>query len=110
MAFAPSASWNSRSITHLANYLSPSLPMIFSDESKNNPAGDPPKGFPTARLLPIVGVDCSDAATIGVLRRCQVRAQQRGPARHRADLQQRSKRAGVSEMEAEAPEREEEGD
>src|SRR6516162_1448292 len=33
MAFAPSASWNSRSITHLANYLSPSLPMIFSDES-----------------------------------------------------------------------------
>src|SRR5664280_1119594 len=34
MAFAPSASWNSRSITHLANYPSPSLPMIFSDESK----------------------------------------------------------------------------
>src|SRR6516165_9897874 len=34
MAFAPSASWNSRSITHLASYLSPSLPMIFSDESK----------------------------------------------------------------------------
>src|ERR1039458_9130801 len=33
MAFAPSASWNSRSITHLANYPSPSLPMIFSDES-----------------------------------------------------------------------------
>src|ERR1035438_5574121 len=35
MAFAPSASWNSRSITHLANYPSPSLPMIFSDESKS---------------------------------------------------------------------------
>src|SRR5271165_6793859 len=34
MAFAPSASWNSRSITHLANYPSPSLPMISSDESK----------------------------------------------------------------------------
>src|ERR1017187_9335643 len=34
MAFAPSASWNSRSITHLANYPSPSLPMIFSDESE----------------------------------------------------------------------------
>src|SRR5664280_3924278 len=34
MAFAPSASWNSRSITHLANYPSPSLPMIFSDESQ----------------------------------------------------------------------------
>src|SRR5208283_5577929 len=33
MAFAPSASWNSRSITHLANYPSPSLPMISSDES-----------------------------------------------------------------------------
>ena len=29
------ASWNSRSITHLANYPSPSLPMIFSDESSN---------------------------------------------------------------------------
>src|SRR5664279_486316 len=37
MAFAPSASWNSRSITHLANYPSPSLPMIFSDESTKNP-------------------------------------------------------------------------
>jgi hypothetical protein len=34
MAFAPSAFWNSRSITHLANYLSPSLPMNSSDESK----------------------------------------------------------------------------
>src|SRR5713226_4410248 len=33
MAFAPSAFWNSRSITHLANYLSPSLPMNSSDES-----------------------------------------------------------------------------
>src|SRR5271157_3632908 len=33
MAFAPSASSNSRSITHLANYPSPSLPMISSDES-----------------------------------------------------------------------------
>src|SRR5271157_2136596 len=33
MAFAPSAFWNSRSITHLANYPSPSLPMISSDES-----------------------------------------------------------------------------
>src|SRR5664280_3617778 len=32
MAFVPSASWNSRSITHLANYPSPSLPMISSDE------------------------------------------------------------------------------
>src|ERR1035437_9652135 len=32
MAFAPSASWNSRSITHLANYPSPSSPMISSDE------------------------------------------------------------------------------
>src|SRR5271166_2221242 len=38
MAFAPSASWNSRSITHLANYPSPSLPMISSDESKKNAA------------------------------------------------------------------------
>src|SRR5664280_248208 len=36
MAFVPSASWNSRSITHLANYPSPSLPMISSDESKFN--------------------------------------------------------------------------
>src|SRR5208283_1766441 len=33
MDFAPSAFWNSRSITHLANYPSPSLPMISSDES-----------------------------------------------------------------------------
>src|SRR5271166_5371979 len=33
MAFAPSASWNSRSITHLANYPSPSLPMISSDQN-----------------------------------------------------------------------------
>ena len=31
--FAPSASWNSRSITHLANYPSRSLPMISSNES-----------------------------------------------------------------------------
>src|SRR6267378_5453604 len=35
MAFAPSAFWNSRSITHLANYLSPSLPMNSSDESND---------------------------------------------------------------------------
>src|ERR1017187_7894133 len=34
MDFAPSASWNSRSITHLANYPSRSLPMISSNESK----------------------------------------------------------------------------
>src|SRR5712692_3745963 len=34
MAFAPSAFWNSRSITHLANYLSPSLPMNSSDQSE----------------------------------------------------------------------------
>src|SRR5664279_5223830 len=33
MDFAPSASWNSRSITHLANYPSRSLPMISSNES-----------------------------------------------------------------------------
>src|SRR6266404_1008521 len=33
MAFVPFASWNSRSITHLANYLSRSLPMSSSDES-----------------------------------------------------------------------------
>src|ERR1039458_3790942 len=33
MAFAPSASWNSRSITHLANYPSLSSPTISSDES-----------------------------------------------------------------------------
>jgi hypothetical protein len=32
-AFVPSASWNSRSITHLANYLSRNLPMNSSDES-----------------------------------------------------------------------------
>src|SRR5450755_794110 len=32
MAFERSASWNSPSITHLANCLSPSLPMNFSDE------------------------------------------------------------------------------
>src|SRR5450432_198006 len=32
MAFAPSASWNSRSITHLANYPSRSLPTNSSDE------------------------------------------------------------------------------
>jgi hypothetical protein len=35
MAFAPSASWNSPSITHLASCLSPSLPMNFSDEPEN---------------------------------------------------------------------------
>src|ERR1039458_256503 len=33
MVFALSASWNSRSITHLANYPSRSLPMNSSDES-----------------------------------------------------------------------------
>src|SRR5229473_3896455 len=33
MAFAPFASWNSRSITHLASCRSPSLPMNSSDES-----------------------------------------------------------------------------
>src|ERR1035438_5998416 len=33
MVFAPSASWNSHSITHLANYPSRSLPMNSSDES-----------------------------------------------------------------------------
>jgi hypothetical protein len=33
MAFVPFVSWNSRSITHLANYLSRSLPMNSSDES-----------------------------------------------------------------------------
>src|ERR1017187_7237516 len=33
-AFAPSASWTSRSITHLANYPSRILPMNSSDESK----------------------------------------------------------------------------
>src|ERR1035438_7996133 len=37
MAFAPSASWNSRSINHLANYPSPSLPMISSDEPEKQP-------------------------------------------------------------------------
>ena len=41
MAFAPSASWNSRSITHLANYPSPSSPMISSDEPLN--WGDRPR-------------------------------------------------------------------
>src|ERR1017187_7418915 len=35
MDFAPSASWNSRSITHLANYPSRSLPMISSNESNS---------------------------------------------------------------------------
>src|ERR1039457_5869768 len=34
MAFAPSAFWNSRSITHLANYLSRSLPTNSSDEPR----------------------------------------------------------------------------
>src|SRR5208283_3802537 len=33
MAFVPFASCNSRSITHLANYLSQSLPMNSSDDS-----------------------------------------------------------------------------
>src|SRR6266852_4864318 len=33
MAFVPFASWNSRCITHLANYLSRSSPMNSSDES-----------------------------------------------------------------------------
>src|SRR5664280_1615667 len=37
MAFVPSASWNSRSITHLANYPSPSLPMISSDSFYSGP-------------------------------------------------------------------------
>src|SRR6516162_7095632 len=42
MDFAPSAFWNSRSITHLADYPSPSLPMIFSDESNKEatPSGN----------------------------------------------------------------------
>src|SRR5258707_81699 len=35
MAFVPFASWNSRSITHLANYPSRSLPMNSSDESNS---------------------------------------------------------------------------
>src|SRR3984893_4588365 len=37
MAFVPSASWNSHSITHLANCLSRSLPMNSSDESQFHP-------------------------------------------------------------------------
>src|ERR1035441_6143623 len=43
MAFAPSASWNSRSITHLANYPSPSLPMISSDEPSRLLLADNPQ-------------------------------------------------------------------
>src|SRR5467141_2345458 len=38
MAFVPFASWNSRSITHLANSLSRSSPMNSSDESINETA------------------------------------------------------------------------
>ena len=38
MAFVPFASWNSRSITHLANCLSQSLPMNSSDDSHFYPA------------------------------------------------------------------------
>jgi hypothetical protein len=38
MVSVPFASWNSRSITHLANYLSRNLPMNSSDES-NKGAG-----------------------------------------------------------------------
>jgi hypothetical protein len=34
MAFAPSASWNSRSITHLVSYLSQNSPTNSSDEPK----------------------------------------------------------------------------
>src|ERR1700738_900335 len=41
MAFVPFASWNSRSITHLANYLSRSLPMNSSDESEGADSGFP---------------------------------------------------------------------
>src|ERR1035441_3666417 len=54
MAFAPSASWNSRSITHLANYPSPSLPIIFSDESIIISVGDgddTPDGTRGRRLI-----------------------------------------------------------
>src|ERR1035438_3643632 len=36
MASAPSASWNSRCITHLANCPNRSLPTNSSDESNNN--------------------------------------------------------------------------
>src|SRR5208283_2788085 len=39
MAFVPFASCNSRSITHLANYLSQSLPMNSSDDSKRRMIG-----------------------------------------------------------------------
>src|SRR5713101_5988367 len=40
MASAPFASWNSRSITHLASCRSPSLPMNSSDESELRRAED----------------------------------------------------------------------
>src|ERR1019366_4967192 len=61
MAFAPSASLNSPSITHLANSLSPSLPMNSSDESffYTPKAGEPvDKGRPTqfGRALKELGI------------------------------------------------------
>jgi hypothetical protein len=56
MVFAPSASWNSRSITHSANYPSRSLPMNSSDESKSLARNNQPL-FKLDRRM---GWDCPD--------------------------------------------------
>src|ERR1022692_4342484 len=53
MASAPSASWNSRCITHLANCPNRSLPTNSSDESEIYGDGKPQMGL-VERLVPIV--------------------------------------------------------
>src|SRR6202022_431768 len=66
MAFVPSASWNLRSITHLANCLSRSLPMNSSNESKKETSKLPgasgmfsPRWAPDGRYISTFSADDS---------------------------------------------------
>src|SRR5882724_413743 len=76
MAFAPSASWNSRSITHLANYLSPSLPMNSSEESILNRCSESVsphtnRNVPTSACKTGIALKSSDEDRRGTLLPCQ---------------------------------------
>src|SRR5712691_6214609 len=95
MAFVPFASWNSRSITHLANYLSRSLPMNSSDES-----------FSCARHFSCPLLDVLDLAS-GPSGSCPVSAEfPPPPARPANSMEGRSSRfAGAVQLDGPAPHR-----
>src|SRR6266404_3065276 len=64
MAFVPFASWNSRSITHLANYLSRSLPMNSSDESYFLASPLEPTAFPLIAKPKKITLDATTKAFV----------------------------------------------